>query len=223
MTYPTVGEKTIYRLFTISFLLLALVPTTTLHSQVYMKNLGTRGLELSMEMTATSDGNYVTVGPVTRLPNAPPGLDIYLNEVDPGGNLIRTRRIVESNGQGFGKAVPVSVTETFDSTGISSGFAVTGIVRNGISIDDPVMVVTTDNVGIPTGYNSYGGPLPINNVSDVIHTLNYLFGGGSPPSAPFDEPDPDPDNDQGNVFNMGERYQLIDQSLLAKGRVLAEE
>jgi len=34
MTYSTVGEKTIYRLFTISFLLLSLVPTTTLHSRV---------------------------------------------------------------------------------------------------------------------------------------------------------------------------------------------
>ena len=167
MTYPIFGEKTIYRLFTISFLLLAMVPTTTLHSQVYMKNLGTRGLELSMEMTATSDGNYVTVGPVTRPPNAPPGLDIYLNKVDPGGNLIWTQRIVEMNGQGAGSAFPFSVTETFFSDGTSSGYAVTGIVRNGLTIDDPIMVVTTDTFGIPSGYNSYGGALPINNLGVI--------------------------------------------------------
>lgn len=54
-------------------------------------------------------------------------------------------------------------------------------------------------------------------------TLNSLFGGGSPPSAPFDEPGPDPDNDQGNIFNMDELFQMIDPSLLAEGGVLAEE
>ncbi len=163
MTFPILGTKTILRLFSLSFLLLAMLPATTLYSQVYMKSLGTRGSEISLEMTPTSDGNYVTVGPVTRPPGAPAGFDIYLNKIDPDGNLIWTQRIVETTGQGSGKAVPVSVTETF-SAGVSSGFAVTGLVRNGISINAPVMVVTTDTVGIPTGYNSYGGPLPINNI-----------------------------------------------------------
>ncbi len=167
MTFPILGTKTILRLFSLSFLLLAMLPATTLYSQVYMKSLGTRGSEISLEMTPTSDGNYVTVGPVTRPPGAPPGFDIYLNKVSPGGTLIWTRQILESNVQGFGKSVPISVTETFDTSGTSSGFAVTGIVRNGMSIDDPVMVVTTDTVGIPTGYSSYGGPLPINNVGIV--------------------------------------------------------
>jgi len=166
MTFPILGTKTILRLFSLSFLLFAMLPATTLYSQVYMKSLGTRGSEISLEMTPTSDGNYVTVGPVTRPPGGPPGFDIYLNKVSPGGNLIWTRQILESNVQGFGNAVPVSVTETF-SAGVSSGFAVTGIVRNGISVDDPVMVVTTDVVGIPTGYSSYGGPLPINNVGII--------------------------------------------------------
>ncbi|MBT6451762.1 MAG: hypothetical protein HOK60_02025, partial [Planctomycetes bacterium] len=61
------------------------------------------------------------------------------------------------------------------------------------------------------------------DLSDVIHTLTYLFGGGSPPAAPFDEPGPDPDNNQGNIFNIAELLQWIDQSLLAEGGVLAEE
>jgi hypothetical protein len=61
------------------------------------------------------------------------------------------------------------------------------------------------------------------DVSDVIHTLTYLFGGGSPPAAPFDEPGPDPDNNQGNIFNIDELFQWIDQSLLAEAGVLAEE
>jgi hypothetical protein len=55
--------------------------------------------------------------------------------------------------------------------------------------------------------------------SDGTHDV----GGGSPPSAPFDEPGPDPDNDQGNIFSMDELFQWIDQSLLAEGGVLAEE
>ena len=45
------------------------VLTSSLSAQGFMKNLGTRGFEMSMEMTPTSDGNYVTVGPVTRRPN----------------------------------------------------------------------------------------------------------------------------------------------------------
>ena len=62
------------------------VLTSSLSAQGFMKNLGTRGFEMSMEMTPTSDGNYVTVGPVTRRPGIAlaPGLDIYLNKVTPG-------------------------------------------------------------------------------------------------------------------------------------------
>ncbi len=163
MTYLEIVRKTPPSLSIAFLALLLFFPTTTLDAQHYMKNLGTRGLEISLEMTPTSDGNFVTVGPVTRPPNAPPGVDIYLNKVDPLGNLIWTQRVVEFSGADPGNAIPFSITETTDAAGNSNGFALTGIVRTSQTLRDPILVVTTDSVGVPIKYNSYGGSIPGTN------------------------------------------------------------
>ena len=149
-------------LFIFSLLTVATFSTSNLSAQVHMTNLGTRGFELSLEMTPTSDGNYVTVGPVIRRSpiGAWLGIDIYLNKVDGAGVLIWSRQIAQFGPQGFGSSFPLSVTETTDASGATSGFAITGML-SAAGNQEPVFIVTTDNNGIPTGYNSYGGNLPI--------------------------------------------------------------
>lgn len=130
-----------------------------LDAQQRMKNLGTRGSEISMESTPTSDGNYVTVGPVTRPPNNPagPGIDIYLNKVDPLGALIWSRKIASFSDIQLNN-FPVSVTETVDATGNTTGFAITGMVfPTPFNSLNPVFIATTDANGFPIAYNTYGG------------------------------------------------------------------
>ena len=61
------------------------------------------------------------------------------------------------------------------------------------------------------------------DVSDVIHTLTYLFGGGSPPAAPFDEPGPDPENNQGNIIDLADLIDPLNQLFPEEAGVLAEE
>ncbi len=149
-------------LFIFSLLTVATFSTSNLSAQVHMTNLGTRGLELSLEMTPTSDGNYVTVGPVIRrslTSGAAVGIDIYLNKVDGSGALIWSSQIAQIGPQGIGNSFPLSVTETIDATGVVSGFAVTGMLA-AAGNQEPVFIVTTDNNGMPTRYNSYGGILP---------------------------------------------------------------
>jgi len=149
-------------LFIFSLLAVATFSSNNLSAQVHMTNLGTRGFEMSLEMTPTSDGNYVTVGPVIRRSpiGAWVGIDIYLNKVDGDGASIWSRQIAQFGPQGFGSSFPLSVTETIDSTGAVSGFAVTGMLA-ATGNQEPVFIVTTDNNGIPTRYNSYGGILPM--------------------------------------------------------------
>ena len=157
--------------FQLAFCTSVAILTSTLSAQGFMKNLGTRGFEMSMEMTPTSDGNYVTVGPVTRRPgiDLAPGLDIYLNKVTPGGGLIWSRQIIEVSQSGPGRSFPRSVTETFNAAGESTGFAVTGALFNGRKSrsETPIFIATTDVDGFPTGYNTYGGPLATPNIPIV--------------------------------------------------------
>ena len=61
----------------------------------------------------------------------------------------------------------------------------------------------------------------VHDVSDVIHSLAYLFGGGSPPVAPFEEPGPDPSSTAGNVFNLQELNQFV-SGLLDEAGVLSD-
>ena len=129
-----------------------------LFAQAYMKNLGTRGFEISTEMTPTYDGNYVTVGPVTRPRGMQPGLDIYLNKVDAAGTLIWSREIAQVGPQGLGRSFPLSVTEVRSSSGEPHGYAITGGTFNGPT-EAPIFIVTTDLNGNPIDYNTYGGPL----------------------------------------------------------------
>ena len=139
------------------FCMSAVALTSSLSAQVFMKNLGTTRFELSVEMTPTSDGNYVTVGPVRRGPNMPPGFDLYLNKVTPTGVLIWSRQIVEIDPAGLGNTFPQSVTETFDPSGAPTGFAVTGGYFNGRAQQHPIFIVTTNVNGLPISYNTYGG------------------------------------------------------------------
>jgi hypothetical protein len=156
--------RSIRFLFQVFFCMAVMIPSNDLFAQVYMKNLGTRGIEVSLEMTPTSDGNYVTVGPVTRPPTMGPGLDIYLNKVDPAGVLIWSRQIAEVGANGSGRSVPLSITETFDASGAATGFAVTGRNSTG-KTEDPIFVATTDVNGLPIAYNTYGGALPTTDVA----------------------------------------------------------
>ena len=105
--------------FQLAFCTSVAILTSTLSAQGFMKNLGTKGSEHSLEMTPTSDGNYVTVGPVSRRPGIAPGHDIYLNKVTPGGGLLWSRQIVEVGPLGPGSSRPRSVTETFNTAGES--------------------------------------------------------------------------------------------------------
>ena len=141
------------------------VSFTHLDAQQYMKHLGTKESEHSNEMIPTSDGNYVTVGPVTRPTSQGRGSDIYLNKVTPAGVLLWSRRIVDATNDPLGSSVPLSVTETFTGDGptgdlqsVPSGFAITG--QNYNNPEYPVFVVQTDVNGNPLWYKTYGGPIP---------------------------------------------------------------
>ena len=131
---------------------------TDLGAQQYMKNLGTRELEVSTEMTPTSDGNYVTVGPVLRPRSQGPGFDIYLNKVTPAGGLLWSRKIVDATNDPLGSSFPTSVTETSDANNGPTGFAITGANYNDRQY--PIFIVRTDNDGNPLWYKAYGGPVP---------------------------------------------------------------
>jgi len=160
MTYQYYSKKFTGLLFIFSLFTVALISSGNLSAQVHMTNLGTRSFEMSLEMTPTSDGNYVTVGPVIRraVTHAAIGIDIYLNKVDGAGGLIWSREIAQFGTQGMGHSFPLSVTETVDSAGNATGFAITGMLA-AVGNQEPVFIVTTDNNGNPTRYNSYGGNL----------------------------------------------------------------
>ncbi|MBR58863.1 MAG: hypothetical protein CMH54_12695, partial [Myxococcales bacterium] len=51
------------------------------------------------------------------------------------------------------------------------------------------------------------------DLSDAIHTLQYLYIGGERPAAPFETPGPDPKRADGNIFSVGELYLHLSQDM----------
>ncbi len=177
MTYTYTRKSYLAHLFTLSLTFVAFLPSAHLAAQVHMTNLGTTGFELSLEMTPTHDGNYVTVGPVfvSNATNGFSGLFIYLNKVDGAGNLIWSKEILEINSQGGpNNSFPLSVTEMIDAAnGAAIGYAVTGM-RSTAGDQEPIFIVTTDLNGDPIQYGSYGGNLPIAGAA-----LGAMYGHGA--------------------------------------------
>lgn len=177
MTYRNRPNSLLAALFTLSALALMLSPTSQLYAQVHMTNLGTPGFELSLEMTPTHDGNYVTVGPVftSSQTSGFAGLYIYLNKVDDAGNLIWSKEILEIDSlAGTRNSFPLSVTEMRDTVnGAPTGYAITGM-RASMGDHEPIFIVTTDLDGNPLQFNSYGGNLPIAGAS-----LGSMYGHGA--------------------------------------------
>ena len=145
----------------LGFLLLVLGLALPISAQEHMSNFGTSGFEISMEMTPTSDGNYVTVSPVIRFNTTTgPQVKIYLNKIDGNSDIIWSRKIgqMPSNNQP-GHQFPLSVVEMHDDSGAAIGYAVTGHNLH-VNTTDPIFIVTTDLNGHALQFRTYGGVIP---------------------------------------------------------------
>ena len=156
-------------------ILLSVAVTEPLSAQEHMANLGTRHFEMSMEMTPTADGNFVTVGPVVRNNSLVGGsaVKIYLNKIDEDSQVIWSRRIAESPD---GQHVPLSVVEVTDPNGSAAGYAITGFDLS-LGMSEPIFVVTTDLNGHITNFRRFGGALPIpgSNLAPIAGVGNKII------------------------------------------------
>ncbi|NCG12175.1 MAG: hypothetical protein GWP38_02380 [Planctomycetia bacterium] len=162
----------------LGFLLLILGMSMPVMAQEHMSNFGTPGFEMSMEMTPTSDGNYVTVSPVIRFnTTAGPQLKIYLNKIDDNSDVIWSRKIgqMPTNNQP-GNQLPLSVVEMVDAAGTAIGYAITGYNLQ-VNSPDPIFIVTTDLNGHVLQFRTYGGviPIPGANIAPVRGVGNKII------------------------------------------------
>ena len=134
--------------------LFSLSLTTAVESQTYMRNLGTRYLEFSMEMDRTSDSDtsFISVGPkLSWTPTtAIVGLDIYLNKFREDGTLLFSHELEIIGVDGApALAFPTSIREASNGD-----FVITGVTSAHEHM--PIFLARTDPNGFPIFVNLYG-------------------------------------------------------------------
>ena len=140
--------------------LFSLSLSTSVEAQTYMRNLGTRSLEFSMEMDQTNDTDtsFVSVGPKLSWTPAAAivGLDIYLSKYREDGTLLFAHEleIIGVNGAPA-LAYPTSIREASNGD-----FVITGVTNAQENM--PIFLARTDPNGVPIFVNLYGAALSPN-------------------------------------------------------------
>lgn len=173
--------------------LFSLSLTTAVESQTYMRNLGTRYLEFSMEMDRTSDSDtsFISVGPkLSWTPTtAIVGLDIYLNKFREDGTLLFSHELEIIGVDGApALAFPTSIREASNGD-----FVITGVTSAHEHM--PIFLARTDPNGFPIFVNLYGAIMGPNSTGTRGAGLQVI------------------EDNAGNLVVVG---SLIDQELMSQ-------